>query len=273
MEQLIWSIDDRKYQDQNEKSLILEGWAFHREGQPLHFELTDPKGEQLPLEEPVRFARSDVEAGYPGITGTKNCGFSIRIPDAKGLVKKHEKLMLAATDGSEKAILWEADPQQIHDFCKDQMMEVHIDRQEVLYRTMIAAEGWVLCQKGTDQILMQDGKGNPVPLKLTRGRRPDVVESLELGAEYKEKELGFQISGKLADVPGGRLVLVFLGNTGDEEIRKQVEIDLKKLQAENSPAGRRRKVLAWENRKENLDCLRKKGIRGFLKYEIGRAHV
>ena len=60
MEQLIWSIDDRKYQDQNEKSLILEGWAFHREGQPLHFELTDPKGEQLPLEAPVRFARSDV---------------------------------------------------------------------------------------------------------------------------------------------------------------------------------------------------------------------
>ena len=237
MEQLVWSVDDRKYQEKNEKSLILEGWAFQRDSQPLRFLLTDPAGEQLPMEEPVRFARPDVEAGYPETSGTKQCGFTIRIPNAEALVKKHEKLRLVVTDGKEKAILWETDPQQLYDFCKDQMMEVHIDRQEVLYRTMIAAEGWVLCQKGTDRILLQDGKGNPVPLKLSRGRRPDVVESLALGTEYKEKELGFQISGKLADVAGGRLVLVFIGNTGREEIRKQVEIDLKKLQAENSPAG------------------------------------
>lgn len=273
MEQLVWSVDDRKYQEKNEKSLILEGWAFQREGQPLRFLLTDPAGEQIPMEEPVRFARPDVEAGYPETAGTKQCGFTIRIPNAEALVKKHEKLRLVVTDGKEKAILWETDSQQLYDFCKDQMMEVHIDRQEVLYRTMIAAEGWVLCQKGTDRILLQDGKGNPVPLKLSRGRRPDVVESLALGTEYKEKELGFQISGKLADVAGGRLVLVFIGNTGREEIRKQVEIDLKKLQAENSPAGRRKKVLAWENRKENLECLRKKGIRGFLKYVDAKAGI
>lgn len=273
MEQLIWNIDDRKYQDQKEKSLMLEGWVFHKEGTPLRFLLTDPAGEQLPLEEPIRFARPDVETGYPGITGTKNCGFTLKISNAQELAKKYGQLMLVCTDGSDRAVLWKTDSQQLQDFCRDQMMEVHIDRQEVLYRTMIAAEGWVLCQKGTDRILMQDLKGNPVALKLTRNRRPDVVESLELGDDYKEKPLGFQISGRLADVPGGRLVLVFLGNTGTEEIRKQIEIDLKKLQAENSPAGRRKKVLAWENRRENLDCLKKKGIRGFLKYVDAKAGI
>ena len=52
MEQLVWSVDDRKYQEKNEKSLILEGWAFQRDSQPLRFLLTDPAGEQLPMEEP-----------------------------------------------------------------------------------------------------------------------------------------------------------------------------------------------------------------------------
>lgn len=68
-------------------------------------------------------------------------------PQCRSACKKHEKLRLVVTDGKEKAILWETDPQQLYDFCKDQMMEVHIDRQEVLYHTMIAAEGWVLCQE------------------------------------------------------------------------------------------------------------------------------
>ena len=44
MEQLVWSVDDRKYQEKNEKSLILEGWAFQRDSQPLRFLLTDPAG-------------------------------------------------------------------------------------------------------------------------------------------------------------------------------------------------------------------------------------
>ena len=50
MEQLVWSVDDRKYQEKNEKSLILEGWAFQRDSQPLRFLLIDPAGEQLPME-------------------------------------------------------------------------------------------------------------------------------------------------------------------------------------------------------------------------------
>ena len=88
MEQLVWSVDDRKYQEKNEKSLILEGWAFQRDCQPLRFLLTDPAGEQLPMEEPVRFARPDVEAGYHGDIRDKAMRFYNKDPQCRSACKE-----------------------------------------------------------------------------------------------------------------------------------------------------------------------------------------
>lgn len=266
MDELLWSVDDRKYEENNGQTLRLDGWAADRRGEAFALALYGNGETRLSIPAPERYARPDVAAGYPEVPGMEKPGFTVKIPGIWKLAEEYDALELCLVKGENRTTVWRAEAGELWAFCREQLLSVHMDREEVIYKTMLMAEGWVLMQKGTEKILAEDEKGAAVPVKLTRGRRPDVTEQLGLGEDWKNREIGFQVSARLADIPGRKLVLRFVGNTGEEEIRQTHVIDIKKLQAENSPMGRRKRVLAWENRRENLAYLKSRGLKEFLKY-------
>lgn len=272
-EKIAFHIDECRYRDWDERALCLVGWVLDMSGKMPELALFGESGERLSLAEAERLTRPDVAAGYPQMPSEACLGFRLRIPEAESLAGEKGQLRLCALLGGQSTGLWSADAQEIREIRREQMMQLHMDRQEVIYGTLLIIEGWALMQRGSLQIQITDGQGRPVPAKLTRGRRPDVVEGQNLPEVYREQEMGFRAQIKVSEIPGRELILLFEGDTGEEKVQKRCTIDVKQLCRENSPMGRRKKVLAWENRGENLAYLKKKGLREFVRYVDVRAGI
>ncbi|MDO5134834.1 MAG: glycosyltransferase family 2 protein [Eubacteriales bacterium] len=272
MEQLLWSVDDVKYEEGKGQSLRLDGWI--QDGKdPWQFVLL---GDGLPVDEELsvlRGKRPDVEAIYPDREGLSCPGFSIRIPGLPALLKEHTLLEVAARSEEGRCLLWSAGREELREFLRSQLLEIHLDRQEVIYKTMVVAEGWAMMQRGRESLSLLDASGHPVSGRIVRGRRPDVVEERGLEDGFREADMGFSVRVRLEDLKGKSLILSFEGDSGEEKLTKTLTIDVKRLQAEGSLMGRRKKVLAWENRRENLDYLRRKGLREFLHYVDAKAGI
>ena len=72
-----------------------------------------------------------------------------------------------------------------------------------------------------------------LPCRMTRGRRPDVVERRNLDDGYKEQEIGFRISTTVEETGGKKAVLKFLGSFGEQTY----EIDIQELRKEKKKKG------------------------------------
>lgn len=69
--------------------------------------------------------------------------------------------------------------------------------------------------------------------RISRGRRPDVVERRNLDEEYKTQEIGFRISAALPEIKGGEIILHFCGDS----VTKTYTIDIEELRKQNKPKG------------------------------------
>ena len=65
--------------------------------------------------------------------------------------------------------------------------------------------------------------------KITRGRRPDVVERRHLDDDYKNQEIGFSISAAFLEIPGNQYRTSFLWRFHKQRLMKSI---LKALRSE-----------------------------------------
>ena len=88
-------------------------------------------------------------------------------------------------------------------------------------------------QRGETEITALNQDGSPIACRISRGRRPDVVERCSLMRVIKIRKFGFRISASLDEISGKKILLKFTGSS----VEKIYEIDVQKLRKEQKPKG------------------------------------
>lgn len=228
-----FSIDEERYDDRHGHVLSLDGWYSHPDRKTYGFELLGDGYDTVELPEIQRRERPDVAQALGCEFGDFLPGFTVQIPEVLKLAEKYQSLELFLRDGEERVSIWEISADELDELIKENLVEYHLDRVEILYDTMLEIQGWVVDQKGSVEVTVHQEDASLLDCRISRGRRPDVVERRNLDEEYKTQEIGFRISAALPEIKGGEIILHFCGDS----VTKTYTIDIEELRKQNKPKG------------------------------------
>ena len=228
-----FSIDEERYDDRHGHVLSLDGWYSHPDRKTYGFELLGDGYDTVELPEIQRRERPDVAQALGCEFGDFLPGFTVQIPEVLKLAEKYQSLELFLRDGEERVSIWEISADELDELIKENLVEYHLDRVEILYDTMLEIQGWVVDQRGSVEVTVHQEDASLLDCRIRRGRRPDVVERRNLDEEYKTQEIGFRISAALPEIKGGEIILHFCGDS----VTKTYTIDIEELRKQNKPKG------------------------------------
>lgn len=228
-----FSIDEERYDDRHGHVLSLDGWYSHPDRKTYGFELLGDGYDTVELPEIQRRERPDVAQALGCEFGDFLPGFTVQIPEVLKLAEKYQSLELFLRDGEERVSIWEISADELDELIKENLVEYHLDRVEILYDTMLEIQGWVVDQRGSVEVTVHQEDASLLDCRISRGRRPDVVERRNLDEEYKTQEIGFRISVALPEIKGGEIILHFCGDS----VTKTYTIDIEELRKQNKPKG------------------------------------
>ena len=233
MEELCFSIDEERYDDRHGHILSLDGWYIHPEKKECGFVLLGDGYEKIDLPEIEHRERPDVLTALNTDCGEVLPGFTVHIPEILKLMEKFGDLELFLTEGDNRISIWSINAEDLHELVKESLVEFHLDRIEVLYGTMLEIQGWAVDQRGSVEVTVHKEDASLLDCRITRGRRPDVVERRGLDDVYRSQEIGFRISAALPEIPGKKIILHFCGDS----VTKTYDIDVETLRKEQKPKG------------------------------------
>ena len=228
-----FSIDEERYDDRHGHVLSLDGWYSHPDRKTYGFELLGDGYDTVELPEIQRRERPDVAQALGCEFGDFLPGFTVQIPEVLKLAEKYQSLELFLRDGEERVSIWEISADELDELIKENLVEYHLDRVEILYDTMLEIQGWVVDQRGSVEVTVHQEDASLLDCRISRGRRPDVVERRNLDEQYKTQEIGFRISAALPEIKGGEIILHFCGDS----VTKTYTIDIEELRKQNKPKG------------------------------------
>ena len=228
-----FSIDEERYDDRHGHVLSLDGWYSHPDRKTYGFELLGDGYDTVELPEIQRRERPDVAQALGCVFGDFLPGFTVQIPEVLKLAEKYQSLELFLRDGEERVSIWEISADELDELIKENLVEYHLDRVEILYDTMLEIQGWVVDQRGSVEVTVHQEDASLLDCRISRGRRPDVVERRNLDEEYKTQEIGFRISAALPEIKGREIILHFCGDS----VTKTYDIDIEELRKQNKPKG------------------------------------
>ena len=231
MEELCFSIDEERYDDRHGHILSLDGWYIHPEKKECGFVLLGDGYEKIDLPEIEHRERPDVLTALNTDCGEVLPGFTVHIPEVLKLMEKFGDLELFLTEGDNRISIWSINAEDLHELVKESLVEFHLDRIEVLYGTMLEIQGWAVDQRGSVEVTVHKEDTSLLDCRITRGRRPDVVERRSLDDVYRSQEIGFRISAALPEIPGKKIILHFCGDS----VTKTYDIDVETLRKEQKP--------------------------------------
>lgn len=243
MENFCFSIDEERYDDRHGHVLSLDGWYAHPERKVYEFELLGDGYDTVELPQIQRRERPDVALALGCEFGDFLPGFTVRIPEVLKLAEKYQSLELFLRHDEERISIWEINAEELDELIKENLVEYHLDRVEILYDTMLEIQGWVVDQRGSVDVTVHQEDASPLDCRISRGRRPDVVERRNLDEEYKTQEIGFRISAALPEIKGREIILHFCGDS----VTKTCDIDIEALRKENKPKGFFGRLFGKEN--------------------------
>ena len=243
MENFCFSIDEERYDDRHGHTLSLDGWYAHPERKVYEFELLGDGYDTVELPQIQRRERPDVAQALGCEFGDFLPGFTVRIPEVLKLAEKYQSLELFLRHDEERISIWEINAEELDELIKENLVEYHLDRVEILYDTMLEIQGWVVDQRGSVDVTVHQEDASPLDCRISRGRRPDVVERRNLDEEYKTQEIGFRISAALPEIKGREIILHFCGDS----VTKTCDIDIEALRKENKPKGFFGRLFGKEN--------------------------
>lgn len=228
-----FSIDEERYDDRHGHVLSLDGWYSHPDRKTYGFELLGDGYDTVELPEIQRRERPDVAQALGCEFGDFLPGFTVQIPEILKLAEKYQSLELFLRDGEERVSIWEISADELDELIKENLVQYHLDCVEILYDTMLEIQGWVVDQRGSVEVTVHQEDASLLDCRISRGRRPDVVERRNLDEEYKTQEIGFRISAALPEIKGGEIILHFCGDS----VTKTYTIDIEELRKQNKPKG------------------------------------
>ncbi len=260
MKRIFRNFEEQKYDSVDAHTLILSGWAVSQEKKEGIFVLWGDEKELFRLK-PEYVDRPDVSKNLGRLGEVKDAGFVIRIPEILKLADKYSRLELRLTMDGETVVLWKTDTGKLKLFCEDSLLEYCIDREQIMSNHTLMIDGWVLDEKESAEVLVEDQAGRPLKCSITRSRRPDVEEARGLQPE-KERELGFSVKIDLNKISERNICLRFNGRV----VSKVYKISISKLRKKDSVLYQRMKLLGPGNGRKNLSYIRENGLREFIRY-------
>ena len=176
MENFCFSIDEERYDDRHGHVLSLDGWYAHPERKVYEFELLGDGYDTVELPQIQRRERPDVAQALGCEFGDFLPGFTVRIPEVLKLAEKYQSLELFLRHDEERISIWEINAEELDELIKENLVEYHLDRVEILYDTMLEIQGWVVDQRGSVDVTVHQEDASLLDCRISRGRRPDVVE-------------------------------------------------------------------------------------------------
>ena len=228
-----FSIDEERYDDRHGHVLSLDGWYSHPDRKIYGFELLGDGYDTVELPESQILELPDVAQALGCEFGDFLPGFTVQIPEILKLAEKYQSLELFLRDGEERVSIWEISADELDELIKENLVQYHLDCVEILYDTMLEIQGWVVDQRGSVEVTVHQEDASLLDCRISRGRRPDVVERRNLDEEYKTQEIGFRISAALPEIKGGEIILHFCGDS----VTKTYTIDIEELRKQNKPKG------------------------------------
>ena len=189
MENFCFSIDEERYDDRHGHVLSLDGWYAHPERKVYEFELL---GDGYDTVELPQIQRENDRMSHRHLavnSGDFLPGFTVRIPEVLKLAEKYQSLELFLRHDEERISIWEINAEELDELIKENLVEYHLDRVEILYDTMLEIQGWVVDQRGSVDVTVHQEDASLLDCRISRGRRPDVVERRNLDEEYKMQEI------------------------------------------------------------------------------------
>lgn len=254
------NFEKQKYDNTNAHALILSGWAVSSKKQKGSFVLWGDGKELFGLE-PKYVDRPDVSRNLRRFGEIKDAGFVIRIPEILKLADKYGKLELRLTMGDRTVVLWKADTDKLKLFCAESVLEYCIDREQIMSNNTLMIDGWALDEKEPARVLVEDHSGKPLKCSITRSRRPDVEEARGLQPRT-DREIGFAVKINLDKTAARNIYIRFNGHTSS----KVYKVSILKLRKKDSVLYQRINLMRPQNGRKNLDYIREKGIREFVRY-------
>ena len=147
-----FSIDEERYDDRHGHVLSLDGWYSHPDRKTYGFELLGDGYDTVELPEIQRRERPDVAQALGCEFGDFLPGFTVQIPEVLKLAEKYQSLELFLRDGEERVSIWEISADELDELIKENLVEYHLDRVEILYDTMLEIQGWVVDQRGSVEV-------------------------------------------------------------------------------------------------------------------------
>ena len=166
MENFCFSIDEERYDDRHGHVLSLDGWYAHPERKVYEFELLGDGYDTVELPQIQRRERPDVAQALGCEFGDFLPGFTVRIPEVLKLAEKYQSLELFLRHDEERISIWEINAEELDELIKENLVEYHLDRVEILYDTMLEIQGWVVDQRGSVDVTVHQEDASPLDCRM-----------------------------------------------------------------------------------------------------------
>ena len=257
-----FNIDELRYIDYQEHTLILKGW-FLGITENWKCTLTEDDAAAYGLDFIVT-SRPDVAANYPEEPNALQSGCEIRLPRAWELAEKirHCQVWMTPEDEGKPFLVWESSGRELRDILSRQLLSWHLDEARLCEDESLVISGWAVCQRGEGKLRLLKQNGREIPLEPSWKERKDVSYALALPEGFSD-QIGFTfVLEKAARLQDKKLMLEY----SCEYAKDVCPIMLSRMIMERSPAGRVRLALSPQNRGRNLAVIREKGLGGFYLY-------
>lgn len=252
------SVDVENYTTDHNGTCILSGWRASENPGKIHLQL-QADGNEISFSELNFHYREDVFSKCPELDKKDiNIGFELAFNELNSLLKQYQDFKLVCTQLDDVEVIWEKSAEELkRDFGNGTLIR-KID--SIRSRAgCIVVTGWAIDYLKEDVVRLEDEQGNIIQGECNRRQRPDVCKAYSLDQNYA---CGFEITILRKDIPGNKIYIHFLNGVAD----KYYSINLKQFEYENSPRGRLKRTLSLSRRKENLEIIRRYGIKHFVKY-------
>ncbi|MDY3918771.1 MAG: glycosyltransferase family 2 protein [Candidatus Limivivens sp.] len=251
-------IDHEEYRWGNGGTYRISGWAFSEKEERIEICLLGDGKVSLPCDM-VFSARPDVKESRKDLAiKDDRIGFTVRLTALEQMFKNFHSLDVELVQGKERLHLLTRKTEEMKAGYRSAALVYFIDVKQIIGEDVVI-HGWVIDAFRQERLSLRNEKGQQVPCELKRVCRNDVAKSWELEEGYR---CGFQIRLPRKSVTGEKLIL----HMENEMLTKEYQIDMKRLDYENSKRGKLAKVLARDQLGKNREIILKSGISGFLDY-------
>lgn len=248
------SIDIDNYDYVND-TYSIEGWGFREDLQKVDVGIYTADQKEIACGV-CRRERPDVLQVYAEHPPVTDCGFTIKINNASEILKDNTKFIIsiAGNNGEKKEIEWNYS--KVLDEIRDKTLTYSLDVCEIHGKYLIL-QGWLVNRKGNEEIYLLDTKDQRIAHEQYRLLRQDVNDMFEFTDNVKR---GYNLKIPMENLQTPMIFLTFKNTLVDAKI----EINVKEMQFDASKKGKLWNRLKPEKFGENMEIIRKDGLRTFI---------